>query len=64
MRSSTIEALNPFWSTPMTAALLVVTGAAHRTLTDGTPHPIGCRAERLAEPHRIRTVNLQRGTTR
>ncbi|TWE15576.1 hypothetical protein [Kitasatospora atroaurantiaca] len=48
----------------MTAALLVVTGAAHRTLTDGTPHPIGCRAERLAEPHRIRTVNLQRGTTR
>ncbi|MFD8705394.1 aldehyde dehydrogenase family protein [Kitasatospora sp. NPDC059648] len=37
----------------MTAALFVVTGAAHWTLADGSLHPTGYWAEELAEPHRI-----------
>lgn len=39
----------------MTSALFVVTGAAHWTLADGTPHPTGYWARELAEPHRIFT---------
>jgi len=37
----------------MTSVLIVVTGADHWTLNDGTKHPTGFWAEELAVPHRL-----------
>jgi aldehyde dehydrogenase (NAD+) len=37
----------------MPSLLVVLTGADHWTLDDGTPHPTGFWAEELTEPMRV-----------
>lgn len=36
----------------MVRILTVLSGSDHRTLSDGTRHPIGCWVEEFVEPHR------------